>query len=108
MRAAEGAALAADLFGRVAALEAKRREIAALAPQVPLRYQEALKRRVAELGVSLLPQSLRQLSVQGVVWRPLRRSSVRAGLAVAHRRGPVSQMVLNFAQVARAMAHELR
>ena len=54
MRAAEGAALAADLFGRVAALEAKRREIAALAPQVPLRYQEALKRRVAELGAPLV------------------------------------------------------
>ena len=60
------------------------------------------------MGVSLLPASLRQLSVQGVVWRPLRRSSIRAGLAVAHRRGPVSQMVLNFAQVAQAMARVTR
>ena len=54
MRAAEGAALATDLFGRIAALETNRREMAALAPQVPQRYQEALKRRVAELGVSLV------------------------------------------------------
>lgn len=54
MRAAEGAALAADLFGRIAALESRRREMAGLAPQVPQRHQEALKRRVAELGVSLV------------------------------------------------------
>lgn len=54
MRAAEGAALAADLFGRLEALETRRQEMAALAPQVPRRYQEALLRRVAELGVSLV------------------------------------------------------
>lgn len=75
-----------------------------LAPQIA----SVLSLVSAELGVSLLPQSLRQLSVQGVVWRPLRRSSIRAGLAVAHRRGPVSQMVLNFAQVARTMARQTR
>ncbi|MGI5868803.1 MAG: YicC/YloC family endoribonuclease [Kiritimatiellia bacterium] len=54
MRAAEGAALAADLVVRIAALEEHRSEVALLAPQVPQRHQEALKRRVAELGATLV------------------------------------------------------
>lgn len=72
------------------------------APQIAL----VLSLVSAEMGVALLPASARQLSLQGVVYRPLRQCSVRVGLAVAHRRGPVSQMVLNFAQVAQAVARQ--
>lgn len=76
-------------------------------PQAP-QITSVLTLVSAALGVALLPASARQLDMRGVAYRPLRGSSVRVGLAVAHRRGPVSQMVLNFAEVVRAMARETR
>ena len=55
MRTREGAALRADLERRVESLEAIRGRISARAPLVPAAARDALRRRVAELGVSLPP-----------------------------------------------------
>ncbi|MBR6022114.1 MAG: DUF1732 domain-containing protein, partial [Kiritimatiellae bacterium] len=48
-REREGAALASDLLGRVAALEGLRGELEGLAPGVGKAYEERLRRRIAEL-----------------------------------------------------------
>jgi uncharacterized protein (TIGR00255 family) len=53
MRAREGRALAADLRGRLRAVERRLGRIERLAPEVALRYRENLLRRVGEAGVTL-------------------------------------------------------
>ena len=55
MREREGAALRADLEGRIGRMRALRDRIAARAPLVPAAYRDALRRRVAELGAPLAP-----------------------------------------------------
>jgi DNA-binding transcriptional LysR family regulator len=56
----------------------------------------------AELGVSVVPTSMSQLRVKGVVYRPIAGQAPTARLALAHRRGETSTLVRNF--VARAVA----
>ena len=51
MRAKEGVALREDLSFHLGEVKRIRDEIAVLAPQVPLNYQEKLKQRLNELGV---------------------------------------------------------
>ncbi len=55
MRRAEGRALAADLRGRLAALEAAVRAIGRRAPGVPLRYRARVEARLKEWGLEALP-----------------------------------------------------
>ena len=58
----------------------------------------------AELGVSLVPDSMRSALIQGVVYLDLSdvRRSVR--MAIAHRRGDLSTALRHFAGAARAHA----
>lgn len=56
MREREGEALQKDLALHLDEVKKIRDEIAALAPQVPLNYQEKLKARLAELGVKDLDE----------------------------------------------------
>lgn len=52
MRRREGASIAADIRGRLRGLETLAAEIRGRAPEVPKQYAEALRRRIAELGVA--------------------------------------------------------
>jgi DNA-binding transcriptional LysR family regulator len=56
----------------------------------------------AELGFSLMPASMRQLQVTGVVYRKVRGDAPVAHLALAHRRGETSSIIRNF--IAQAVA----
>jgi DNA-binding transcriptional LysR family regulator len=58
----------------------------------------------AELGVSLVPASMRVLSVKGVAYRAIRPPVPHVSLAVAHRSRRPSPLAVNFAQVARKVA----
>ena len=55
MRETEGAALKEYLEARIAALRLLREDVVRLAPSVPLRYKEALERRIAELDAPIPP-----------------------------------------------------
>jgi DNA-binding transcriptional LysR family regulator len=50
----------------------------------------------AELGVSMVPASMGQVRVTGVVYRPIAGQSPTARLALVHRRGETSPVVRNF------------
>lgn len=56
----------------------------------------------ADLGVSIVPVSMNQLQVAGVVYRAIAGDAPTAGLALAHRKGETSQIVRNF--IARAIS----
>lgn len=56
----------------------------------------------AELGFSLVPASMRQLQVSGVVYREIKGDAPIAHLALAYRRGETSKIVRNF--IAQAVA----
>ncbi|GGY96615.1 LysR substrate-binding domain-containing protein [Shewanella fodinae] len=55
----------------------------------------------AELGISLVPESMRQLSVKGVVFRSIGDTASKVELAVAYPSLHPSQPALNFAAVVR-------
>ena len=54
----------------------------------------------AELGVSMVPASMRQLHVAGVVFRELKGETPTARLALAYRKGNTSSLVKNFMSTA--------
>jgi len=54
----------------------------------------------AEFGVSLVPASMRQLGVDGVVFRDVSGTSLKVPIAVGHRRGDTSSVVRNFIRIA--------
>ena len=56
----------------------------------------------AELGFSIVPASMRQLQVTGVVYRELKGDAPIARLSLAFRRGDTSKIVRNFAAQALA------
>ena len=56
----------------------------------------------AELGVSLVPASMAQLQVNGVVYRPIEGKAPVTRLTLAYRRGETSSIVRNF--IAHAVA----
>jgi hypothetical protein len=56
----------------------------------------------AELGFSLVPASMRQLQVTGVVYREVKGDAPIAHLALAYRRGRTSEIVRSF--IAQAVA----
>jgi DNA-binding transcriptional LysR family regulator len=55
----------------------------------------------AELGFSLVPSSMAQLNIHGVVLRRLTDRQPRVGLAVAYRKGTTAVLVRNFVKAAR-------
>ncbi len=61
----------------------------------------------AELGFSLVPDALRQLSIAGVRYRDLVPPAPHVELAVAYRRQRPSRLAANFADIARAAAREV-
>lgn len=58
----------------------------------------------AELGISLVPESMGGLNVHGVAFRSIRAPTPRIGLAVVYRRNRPPPLALNFAKVARDTA----
>ncbi|WP_029356691.1 LysR family transcriptional regulator [Bosea sp. 117] len=62
----------------------------------------------AELGVSLVPASMRQLNVHGVVFRSIRAPTPRIGLAVVYRKTLPPPLATNFARIARNVARDRR
>ena len=64
--------------------------------------QTALSLVAAELGVALLPASVRHLHRDGVVYRPLREPSPRTELAVVSRREDPAPVLQNFLAIVRA------
>jgi DNA-binding transcriptional LysR family regulator len=62
----------------------------------------------AELGVALVPQSMRQLSVPGITYRPIRKPAPQLELVVAYRRQRPPKLALNFATVARSVTREAK
>ncbi|MDA8446594.1 LysR family transcriptional regulator [Paracidovorax valerianellae] len=55
----------------------------------------------AELGVALVPASMRHLAFKGVAYRALHSQSARVSLAIAHREGDRSPFVEHFVALAR-------
>lgn len=55
----------------------------------------------AELGVSLVPASMSQINVHGVLLRRLTAVPQRVGLALAYRKGTTAILVRHFVQAAR-------
>ena len=66
--------------------------ISQLAPQTGL----IVNLVAAELGVAVVPASMRQLRVKGVAYRPIAGEPLTVKLALAHRRGENSPVVRNF------------
>ena len=71
-------------------------KIGQLAPQIA----SIINFVAAELGVSIVPASMSQLQVSGVIYRPIAGQAPTARLALAYRRGETSAVVRNF--IARA------
>ncbi|HET8729258.1 MAG TPA: LysR substrate-binding domain-containing protein, partial [Alphaproteobacteria bacterium] len=62
----------------------------------------------AGLGVALVPESLRRVSVEGVVYRRLAGETPTAALALARRRGGDAPVAANFVGIVRSVAGRLR
>ncbi len=59
----------------------------------------------ANLGVSLVPESTKQLQIQGVAYRSLQAPVPTVGLALAYKKHAPSQMAINFASVVQVACH---
>lgn len=59
----------------------------------------------ADMGVALVPASLRHLGINGAVFRPLRSPRITTGLALAYQDTNVSPMIQRFLDTARTVAH---
>ncbi len=58
----------------------------------------------AEQGVSLVPESMQQLNLKGIVFRKIRGSSHTVNLAIALQRTRPPQLAVNFVNLARAVS----
>lgn len=58
----------------------------------------------AEQGVSLVPESMQQLNLKGIVFRKIRGSSHTVNLAIALQRTRPPQLSVNFVNLARAVS----
>src|SRR5262249_58515447 len=63
-----------------------------LAPQIA----SIINLVAAELGVSIVPESMSQLRIAGVAYRPVAGQTPTAKLALAHRRGGTAETGLDF------------
>jgi DNA-binding transcriptional LysR family regulator len=68
--------------------------------QVAPHFTSIVNLVAAELGVSIVPMSMMQVRVAGIVYRPIAGRSPTTRLALAYRRGETSPVVRNF--IARA------
>jgi DNA-binding transcriptional LysR family regulator len=59
----------------------------------------------ANLGVSLVPESTKQLQIQGVAYRSLKAPVPTVGLGLAYKKHAPSQMAINFASVVQVACH---
>jgi DNA-binding transcriptional LysR family regulator len=57
----------------------------------------------ADMGVALVPASLRHLQINGATYRPLQSPRLSVGLALAYRETDVSPLVRRFLEAARAV-----
>jgi DNA-binding transcriptional LysR family regulator len=71
------------------------------APQIP----SIVPMVAAGFGVSLVPQSIRQIHSDGVVFLPIDGEAPRAPISLAHRRDDHSTAVRNFVALAKRHAH---
>ena len=71
-----------------------------LAPQ----FASILSLVSAEQGVSLVPESMQQLNLKGIVFRKIRGSSHTVNLAIALQRTRPPQLAVNFVSLARAVS----
>ena len=62
----------------------------------------------AGLGVSIVPESLQRLRVDGIAYRRLKASGLRAPLNLAHRRNEASTAVRRFIELVQTTARSLR
>ena len=69
--------------------------VAQFAPQFP----SIVNLVAANLGVSMVPASIGQIRVSGVVYREIKGDTPTAGLALAYRKGNTSGLVRNFMAV---------
>jgi DNA-binding transcriptional LysR family regulator len=71
------------------------------APQIP----SIVPMVAAGFGVSLVPQSIRQIHTEGVVYLPIEGEAPGAPISLAYRRGDRSMAVRNFVALAKRHAH---
>ena len=62
----------------------------------------------ADLGVSLVPASMRQVHSEGVVYRAISGDAPRARMSLAHRRDDDSPTVRNLLALIRSMVKKQR
>ena len=58
---------------------------------------------VAEQGVSLVPESMQQLNLKGIVFRKIRGASHKVNLSIALQRTRPAQLAVNFVSLAQAV-----
>jgi DNA-binding transcriptional LysR family regulator len=75
--------------------------------QVVPQITSALSLVSAELGVSIVPASIKQLQVQGVTYQPIHGLAPVARLALAVRRDSRQIVVQNFIHALRSAANEI-
>lgn len=61
----------------------------------------------ADMGIALVPASLRHLGIRGATFRPLRRPRVSVPLALAYRDQPVDPLVRRFVEISRTVVRSL-
>ena len=72
--------------------------------QPPPQFASILSLVSAEQGVSLVPESMQQLNLKGIVFRKIRGSSHTVNLAIALQRTRPPQLAVNFVSLARAVS----
>ena len=60
----------------------------------------------AELGVTLVPETIRHLHVAGVSYRPLPNPAPYSSLAIAYRKDRTPQTVVNFSLITKEILQE--
>jgi DNA-binding transcriptional LysR family regulator len=62
----------------------------------------------ADMGIALVPASLRHLGIRGATYRPLRSPTLSVPLGLAYREGTVSPLVRRFVETTRTVVRSLR
>ena len=70
----------------------------------PPQFASILSLVSAEQGISLVPESMQQLNLKGIVFRKIRGSSHTINLAIAQQRTRPPQLAVNFVSLARALS----
>jgi DNA-binding transcriptional LysR family regulator len=62
----------------------------------------------ADMGIALVPASLRHLGVRGATYRPLRTPHLSVPLGLAYREGAVDPLVRRFVEISRTVVRSLQ